>query len=375
MAKPPVKIALVYGTRPEIIKLSPFLRLFEKKKIPYFQIHSGQHYSANMDRVFFKELELPTPAYQLKIKSRNNRQGDHVARMITRIEDVFYKEKPTHVFVQGDTNTVMAGALAAAKASTAHRTSGLRFRLCHVEAGLRSFDRDMPEEVNRIVTDHLSDYLFVPTERSRRNALKEGIDPKRIFVTGNSVVDAVQQNLRIAHRRLDLSDLTAEKKGRYILVTLHRQENVDDAARLRELLRGIELVSLKFNLRVVFPIHPRTRAKIDAFGIRLSDRFELLEPVGYLAFLVLQSHAGIVLSDSGGIQEESCILKVPCVTLRTTTERPETIEVGANRLAGVKSRDILKSAEIMMKRPRAWSNPYGDGRSAERMLALIQKNV
>lgn len=371
--KRPIKIALVFGTRPEIIKLSPFLRLFEKRKVPYVQVHSGQHYSPNMDRVFFDELELPEPKYQLKIKSVNNRQGDHIARMIQRIEEIFYAEKPTHVFVQGDTNTVLAGALAAAKASTTHRTSGLRFRLCHVEAGLRSFDRDMPEEVNRVITDHLSDHLFVPTQASRRNALREGIDPAKIHVTGNSVVDAVKQNLKIAHRKLKLAQLTREKNGRYILVTLHRQENVDDPARLRELIKGIEAASVRFGMRVVFPIHPRTRAKIDAFGIRLSDRFELMEPVGYLAFLVLQSHAAIVLSDSGGLQEESCILKVPCVTLRTTTERPETIEAGANRLAGVRAADIVRSAQIMIRRPRTWRNPYGDGRSAERMLAIVRK--
>jgi UDP-N-acetylglucosamine 2-epimerase (non-hydrolysing) len=372
-ARPRLKIALVYGTRPEIIKLSPFLRLFEKTKTPYVQIHSGQHYSPNMDKVFFDELELPEPRHKLRIQSVNNRQGDHVARMIQRVEEILYAEKPTHVLVQGDTNTVLAGALAAAKASTAHRTHGLKFRLCHVEAGLRSFDRDMPEEVNRVITDHLSDHLFVPTEASRRNALREGIDPARIFVTGNSVVDAVKQNLRIAHRKLKLASLTSEKKGRFILVTLHRQENVDDPARLKELIAGIEAASLKFGLRVVFPIHPRTRAKIAAFGIRLSDRFFLSEPVGYLAFLVLQSNAAIVLSDSGGLQEESCILKVPCVTLRTTTERPETIKAGANRLAGVRAADIVRSAGIMLKRPRTWSNPYGDGNAAERMLAIIRR--
>ncbi len=372
--RPRVKIALVFGTRPEIIKLSPFLRLFEKRKIPYFQVHSGQHYSPNMDRVFFEELELPRPAYQLKIRSRNNRQGDHVARMIQRIEDVFYKEKPTHVFVQGDTNTVLAGALCAAKASTAHRTSGLRPLLCHVEAGLRSYDRDMPEEVNRVVTDHLSDLLFVPTDLSRRNALKEGIDPRKIIVTGNSVVDAVRQNLRIAHRRLKLRDLTAEKSGCYILVTLHRQENVDDPARLKELLKGIEEASVRLGMRIVFPIHPRTRAKIDAFGIRLSDRFTLIEPVGYLAFLVLQSHAGIVLTDSGGLQEETCILRVLCVTLRTTTERPETVRAGGNILAGVRSKDIVRAALLMAKRPRTWRNPYGDGRASERMLAAAVRH-
>jgi UDP-N-acetylglucosamine 2-epimerase (non-hydrolysing) len=369
-----LKVALVYGTRPEIIKLSPLIRCFKKNRIPYLSIHTGQHYTPSMDRVFFEELHLPKAHHQLRVRSKAPfRQGDHTARMLTLIEDILLKERPTHVMVQGDTNTVLAGSLAAAKISTTRDYTGLSYVLCHVESGLRSFDRQMPEEINRFISDHLSDLLFAPTPGSRRHLLKEGVPSSRIWVVGNTVVDAVRQNLEIAKKKLKLSSLTSIKRGQYILVTLHRQENVDEPHKFRSILKGIERSSKALGRPVVFPVHPRTRAKFKAFGIKVPACFHLSEPVGYLEFLVLQSQAGLIMTDSGGIQEEACILKVPCVTLRTTTERPETIKVGANLLAGVASSHIERCAKIMMRRRKAWSNPYGDGHTAERILKCIRK--
>ena len=367
------KVALVFGTRPEIIKLSPVIRCFEETKTPYFMIHSGQHYSPEMDGIFFKELKLPKPRYTLVVRSRAPyRQGDHTARMLSRIEEIFLKENPSHVIVQGDTNTVLAGSLAAAKITTTKRYTGLGYTLCHVEAGLRSFDREMPEEINRFISDHLSDMLFVPTSLSKRYLLKEGVKPRNIFITGNTVVDAVFQNREIAQEQIRLKDLTREERGKYILVTLHRQENVDEPKRFKEILKGIGETAKALQLPVLFPMHPRTRVKIKKFRFELSPAIHEMKPVGYLQFLMLQANAALILSDSGGIQEEACILKVPCVTLRTTTERPETVTVGANALAGVRSRNIVQAAKRMIRKPKKWRNPYGNGKTSYKILKLIK---
>ena len=369
-----IKVALVFGTRPEIIKLSSLMRLFEKTRTPYFMIHSGQHYSFEMDKVFFKELDLPVPQYALGIKSKSPvLQGDHTGRMLAHIEEVLLKEKPTHVLVQGDTNTVLAGSLAASKISTTSSFSGLRFTLGHVEAGLRSFDREMPEEINRFISDHLSDVLFPPTEAAKKNLLREGVDKKKIVVTGNTIVDAVKQNLRIAERCVKLKDLIGYDPGKFILVTLHRQENVDEPKRLAGVLRGIDEAAKRLKMPVVFPMHPRTQVKIKSFGLKTGPHVFVMQPVGYFEFLVLQSHASLIFTDSGGVQEEACILRVPCVTIRTTTERPETIAAGANVLAGVEPAKIVKSALRMAGKKRAWKNPYGDGRAAERILAALRR--
>jgi len=260
--------------------------------------------------------------------------------------------------VQGDTNTVLAGALAASK---------LHIRVGHVEAGLRSYDRTMPEEINRVVADHISDYLFAPTDISRENLRKEGIAEEKIFVTGNTIVDSVYQNLEIAKRKLNvLADLGLEPKG-YFLVTAHRAENVDNSNRLGEILKGLELVSREFSLPVVFPVHPRTRKMVAEFGFEF-DGIKAIEPLGFLEFLQLEANARLVLTDSGGVQEEACILGVPCVTLRDNTERPETLNVGSNTLAGARAGRILDGAGRMMAQENGWRNPFGDGQAGESIL-------
>ncbi len=319
-----MKIAIILGTRPEIIKLSPIIRECERRKLDYCIVHTGQHYSYEMDRIFFDELKLPLPGYHLDVGSGSH--GRQTGKMLAGIEDILAKEAPDMVYVQGDTNTVLAGALAAAK---------LHIRIGHVEAGLRSFDRSMPEEVNRVMTDHVSDLLFAPTAASKELLLKEGIPENRIFVTGNTIVDAVRENLRLAGKKL-LQNLGLSPKS-YLLSTLHRQENVDDRARLTEIFKGLGLVSGECGLPVVLPVHPRTRKMIEAFGLKIPENIRLAEPVGFLEFLEAESNARLVLTDSGGVQEECCILGVPCVTLRENTERPETVQAGANVIAGYRS--------------------------------------
>ncbi|MFZ3145026.1 non-hydrolyzing UDP-N-acetylglucosamine 2-epimerase [Methanothrix sp.] len=353
-------IAIILGTRPEIIKMAPAIRECQRRGLDYSIIHTGQHYSYQMDRIFFEQLELPQPDHNLDVGSGNH--GKQTGRILADLEAVLMAERPDVVLVQGDTNTVLAGALAASK---------LHIKVGHVEAGLRSYDRSMPEEINRVVADHVSDYCFAPTEISRANLLKEGIAEEKIHVTGNTIVDSVYQNLEIAMRKVNiLADLDLEPKG-YFLVTSHRQENVDNKERLGEIIRGLEMVKSEFGLPVVFPVHPRTRKMVESFGFEL-DGIRAIEPLGFLEFLQLEAGARLALTDSGGVQEEACILGVPCVTLRENTERPETLDVGANVLAGTVSQRIMDGARNMLEAGESWKNPFGDGNAGQRIIQILE---
>ena len=354
-------IAIILGTRPEIIKMSPIIQECEKQSLDYFILHTGQHYSYNLDRIFFEDLELPAPKYNLDVGSGTH--AEETGEMLIGIEKVLLKEKPDIVLVEGDTNTVLAGALAAAK---------LNIKIGHVEAGLRSHDRSMPEEINRILADHVSDYLFAPTEKAKGNLLREGIEEDKIFVTGNTIVDAIYQNLGIAKRKVNILDKLNLSSGEYFLITLHRQENVDINERLKGILDSLELVYRKFSLPMIYPIHPRTKKRIREFGLEVPEGTELIEPPGFLEFLQLEANARLVLTDSGGVQEETCILKIPCVTLRDNTERPETIEVGSNVLAGVNQNKILECVKIMVSKERDWKNPFGDGKAGKRIIKILK---
>jgi UDP-N-acetylglucosamine 2-epimerase (non-hydrolysing) len=348
-----MNIAIILGTRPEIIKMSPIIRALERENLDFFILHTGQHYSYNMDQVFFEQLKLPQPKYNLKVGSGTH--AEETGRMMIGIERVLMEERPDIVLVEGDTNTVVAGALASVK---------IGIPVGHVEAGLRSFDRSMPEEINRIVADHVSELLFAPTEIARRNLLREGIPEEKIFVTGNTIVDAVYQNLSLAE------NLSFPFDDDYFLVTVHRQENVDNSARLKDIIEGLKLVRKYFDIPVIYPVHPRARKRIEEHGID-TNGLELIDPLDYLSFLRAESGAKLIFTDSGGVQEEACILRVPCVTLRYNTERPETIEVGANVLAGTKPENILEKAKIMINTRRDWTNPFGDGKAGNRIVNLI----
>jgi len=354
-----MKIAIILGTRPEIIKMAPLIKIYQENRADFFLLHTGQHYSYQMDKVFFEQLKLPRPRYNIDVGSSSH--AEQTGRMLIGVEKILLKEKPDVVLVEGDTNSVLAGALAAVK---------LGIRVGHVESGLRSYDRTMPEELNRLLTDHLADYLFAPTPKAKDILLGEGIDEKKVFVTGNTIVDAVRQNLELAKSGKDvLNDLKLEPK-QYFLVTLHRQENVDKAARFGSILLGLDMLAVRNKLPVVYPIHPRSRKMMDEFKLK-PENLTLIEPADFLSFLQLESGARLILTDSGGVQEEACILGVPCVTLRDNTERPETLEVGANMLAGADAASILECVEVMLDKKDKWDNPFGDGKAAARIVKII----
>jgi len=354
-----MKIAIIVGTRPEIIKMSPVIHELENQKLNYFILHTGQHYSYNMDKVFFEQLKLPKPKYNLEVGSGTH--AEQTGKMLIGVEKVLREERPHVVLVEGDTNTVLSGALAACK---------LLIKIGHVEAGLRSYDRSMPEEINRVIVDHISDYLFAPSEKAKQNLLKEGIPVEKVHVTGNTIVDAVYQHLELTKNSSILEKLEL-KPNEYILLTLHRQENVESEQRLKNILKGIELVAKEFEIRVIFPIHPRTQQRIKELNIEVPKEIYLIPALDYLSFLKLEANAQLILTDSGGVQEEACILKIPCVTLRYNTERPESIEVGANTLAGTEPQTILKKVREMIQKERNWESPFGDGKASQRIVSIL----
>ncbi len=365
------KIAIIFGTRPEIIKLAPVIKQCQGKKIPFFTIHSGQHYSHEMDKVFFEQLKLPLPDYRLSVKSSAPyKQGEHTGRMMQKIEEIILKEKPGNVVVEGDTNTVLASSLVTAKIGTVKQLIDFSPKLGHVEACLRSYDKGMPEEMNRIMADHLSDFLFAPTEQAKQNALKENLPEEKIFVTGNTVVDALQIVEEETGKTKPLPELNLEK-NEFALLTLHRQENVDMAEKLQSILKGVSMFSKKTGLKVVWPAHPRAKKMLSKFKVGIPEQIRIVEPLGFLEFLSLEKNAAIVFTDSGGVQEESCVFGTKCVTLRENTERPETVKVGANIVAGWKSEEIARHAEEMLSRKGKWKQPFGNGKAGEKIVDIL----
>lgn len=358
------KVCIVLGTRPEIIKMSPIIRACQKTKTPFFIIHTNQHYSKDFDAVFFRDLELPQPRYNLNVGSGTHAQS--TAAMLVGIEPLLFKEKPGVVLVEGDTNTVLAGALAAAK---------LHIPVGHVEAGLRSYDRMMPEEINRVLVDHCSDFLFAPTRRDAQTLRKEGVPSRKIFVTGNTIVDAVCETAARAEKKSDILEKLNLKEASYILVTAHREENVDNKKNLSGILSGIASVGISTRLPVMYPIHHRTKKRIKEFGLTTPSAVRAIGPVGFFDFLKLEAHARLIITDSGGVQEEACILGVPCVTVRTTTERQETIRIKSNILAGTDPKIILECSKIMLSKKRTWNQPFGDGKTGDRVVRILRSRV
>ena len=354
-----MKIAIVVGTRPEIIKMAPVVRACLDRGVPYLLLHTGQHYSFELDGVFFAELGLPAPHRNLEVGSGS--QSYQLAAVIEGLAPVLVEERPDVVLVEGDTNSVLAAALAANKSGIA---------VGHVEAGLRSYDRRMPEELNRVLTDHLADWLFAPTPGARDILRGEGLPASRIHVTGNTVVDELLLQ-RLRADRPGLAERFGVTPGRYALATVHRAENVDDDGRLRSILAGLDAAGRALGIPVLAAFHPRTTARMAALGLTASGTVRGLPPLGYLDFLGLHAAAALMLTDSGGLQEEACCLRVPCVTLRDNTERPESVAVGANVLAGAETEAIVACARAMAAKPRTWENPFGDGMSGLRIVDLL----
>jgi len=359
-----VKVCVVVGTRPGIIKFSPIIRELQQQNKEFFIVHTGQHYSYDMDKIFFDDLELPEPKYKLS-KVKNERfHGGQTALMLKGLEDALLKEKPNIVLVGGDANTNLAGALAARK---------LRIPLGHIEAGLRSHDWRMPEEHNRVMIDHISDYLFAPTKQAQANLSECGIKGS-VMVTGNTICDAVNQNIEIAQRKSKILKQLNLESGKYFLFTAHREETVDDEEVFKNVLQGLQKVASQYAESIVFPVHPRTKKRIDHFGlttlISAIYTLQIIDPPGYLDFLMLLKHCKLVITDSGGIQEESCLLQVPCVTIRENTERPETVETGGNCIAGSNPDNIVKSVNRMLTSTKTWTNPFGEGASKKIVDAI-----
>lgn len=354
-----MKIAIVVGVRPEFIKMAPFIKLCKEKKIDHYVIHTGQHYGDDMDKQFFDDFKLDVPDYVLDVHS--NSPSTQIAKMITGMENVMSKNKPDLVLVYGDSNSALGPALACAKMGVS---------LGHVEAGLRSFDRTMPEEINRVVVDHISDFLFAPTDVCKNNLVQEGIDSKQIFVTGNTVVDSIFHIKDTAKTNSTILDSLKLTKKDFSLLTLHRPSNVDNPIKLEEILKSLNQLCDEFSTKIVFPVHPRTKKNLETFGLSIPKNIIVLPPLGYIDFVQLQNNSQVIFTDSGSIQEEACIIGVPCITIRENTERPESIEVHANILSNSDLQSIKQAFEKQTAISTKWKNPYGDGTASQQILDI-----
>ena len=363
-----IKIICVCGARPNFMKIAPVMRAFEARGgFESLLVHTGQHYDENMSNLFFDELDIPRPDINLEVGSASH--AVQTAEIMERFEPVVLDFCPDYVLVVGDVNSTIACGLVAVK---------LGVKLIHVEAGLRSFDRTMPEEINRLLTDAISDLLFVTEQSGIDNLRNEGIEADKVHFVGNVMIDTLMANKAKAQKS-DVLERLGLRSNEYVVITLHRPSNVDDVKTFGEIVTAFEEIAKE--MKLVFPIHPRTRDNIK--DSELEGRMEampnliLLEPVGYLDFLCLMSSAALVLTDSGGIQEETTILGVPCMTLRESTERPVTITEGTNRLVHVTAGDILVnyheirdgSVDSGYSIPRLW-----DGKAAERIARIITES-
>lgn len=353
-----MKIATILGARPQFIKAAPVNKALYAKGYKELIIHTGQHYDDDMSAVFFRDLELPAPDYNLGVGSGSH--GQQTGQMLIRIEEVLLAEKPDCALVYGDTNSTLAGALVACK---------LKIPLAHVEAGLRSFNRQMPEEHNRVLTDHCSDLLFCPTQTAVNNLAREGII-KGVHLVGDTMYDAVLQFSEIARRRSTiLQDLGLKPKS-YLLATVHRPYNTDVSENLSNILTAF----LEIREPIIFPIHPRTRQRMAEFGFENSKsetrNVQFIDPVGYLDMLTLEENAKLILTDSGGMQKEAYFLGVPCITMRSETEWLETVEAGWNMVVGA-DREKIINAFRCFKLDNLRPAFYGDGRAAEKIIQCL----
>ena len=354
-------IAFVLGTRPEIIKLSSLINACIREGVRYTLIHTNQHYAAVMDRLFFEELGLPLAHFNIGVGSGH--AGSQLASMILGIEPVLREVKPDYVIVQGDTNSALAGGLAATKAG---------IPVGHVEAGLRSFDRTMPEETNRVLLDHLSSFWFCPSPLQVELLAKEGIKGTNVVVTGNTGIDATLLHARAAAECSVIHDRLGLESGNYLLLTCHRPSNTDHPERFSQIMYGVQHLAEIQQRKVVFPMHPRLGPQHHDV-LRAQTHIHNIEPVGYLDMLALLQGAALVLTDSGGLQEEACVLQRRCLILRSNTERPESLETGGARLAGSLTSDsLVEAAQLLGSSQVSWKNPFGDGYAHRRILDTLE---
>jgi UDP-N-acetylglucosamine 2-epimerase (non-hydrolysing) len=355
----PIRIVVIAGARPNFMKIAPLMAAFEgDKNFELILVHTGQHYDDSMSGSFFRDLRIPAPNYHLEVGSGSHAQ--QTAEIMRRLEPVLLQEKPDGIIVVGDVNSTAAAALVAAK---------LGIAVIHAEAGLRSFDRTMPEEINRIVTDALSDLLLVTEESGRANLLREGKQPEQIVMIGNLMVDSLRRHLEEALKS-DIRSRLGIYDKRFGLVTLHRPANVDDESSLREIVGALQVIAEDVDL--YWPMHPRTKSRIQSGRMPALGNIHIVEPLGYLDFLHMETKAAVVLTDSGGVQEESTVLGIPCLTLRSNTERPVTVESGTNYLAGTRRESILRAWEQVRVAPKAGVvPPMWDGQAGVRSHQAI----
>jgi len=361
------KVISVVGARPNFMKVAPIHKAFQKysNQITHLICHTGQHYDEKMSKVFFVDLEMPQPDFYLGIGGGSH--AEQTAKIMIEFEKIVLSEKPDLIIVVGDVNSTIACSLVASK---------LGVKIAHVEAGLRSYDKDMPEEINRLLTDSISDYLFVTERSGLENLKKEGVASEKIFFTGNVMIDSLVEHLKKSEKSQILNE-NSLSSGNYVLVTLHRPSNVDSKEYLEQMVKFLNKMADQFP--VIFPIHPRTKNNMSKFGLleKLNSSVILTEPIGYIDFLKLTTNAKLIITDSGGIQEESTFLGIQCITVRNNTERPVTVTVGTNQLIGT---DLKKVEEAALKVlngeikkgtiPELW-----DGKAAERISEIINQKL
>jgi UDP-GlcNAc3NAcA epimerase len=350
------KIYSIVGARPQFVKAAVVAHAFAlQSAVEHHLIHTGQHFDENMSDIFFTELEIPAPRYSLSVSSLSH--GAMTGRMLEQIEDIFLKDRPAAVIVYGDTNTTLAGALAAVK---------LHIPVAHVESGLRSMNRAMPEEINRVATDHVSDLLFAPNETAVRQLRVEGLPEDKIHNVGDVMFDACLRYGKVDDAGHTILETLGLKPLGYTLATVHRAENTDSRDRLTAILEGLRLSATQ----VILPLHPRTRNKIAAFGLSIPDNVRVLEPVGFRAMLQLERNARCLATDSGGVQKEAFFMQRPCVTMRNETEWTELVDSGWNVLVGANT-ERIKTAIIEAVEPTVWPAFYGDGDASGKIVTRI----
>jgi len=342
-----MKISVLVGTRPEIIKMQPVIKEIQKRELDFTFIHTGQHYDWNLSAIFFRELGLPDPNHYLNVGSDSH--GTQTAKIIMKTEQILKKEKPNYLLIQGDTNSGLGGAIAAAK---------LNIIICHVEAGCRSFDKRMPEEINRVIISDLASIHFAPTETTVCNLLKEGINIENIFLTGHPIVDLIESQ----YEKILSSDILNQlklKRRNYYLTTMHRAENIENKVKIKNILKTLNELSKK--VKIIFPIHPHTKRCIEKYKLdNLLTNIDIIPPQSYFDMLNLIKNARIILTDSGGIQQEAAILKTPCITLRTTTEWVETINEKINFLVGSDPIKLHESIDFITKNRERILNHFNE---------------
>jgi UDP-N-acetylglucosamine 2-epimerase len=352
-----LKIVTIVGARPQFIKAAPVSRALRKAGHAEFLVHTGQHYDDDMSAIFFRELDLPEPDINLEVGSGSH--GQQTGQMLMRIENVLLTERPDRVLIYGDTNSTLAGALAAVK---------LHIPVAHVEAGLRSFNRRMPEEHNRIVADHVSDLLFCPTQTAVDNLQREGTT-QGVHLVGDVMYDSVLYNIQLAEKQSSILKTLKLQSKSYVLVTVHRAENTDNHENLQHIFQALDKIT-QDGLQVIIPLHPRTRKKLDILEVSLNT-LQLLDPVSYLDMLLLEQHAHVILTDSGGVQKEAYWLSVPCITLREETEWVETVKTGWNVVVGANMEKIIQTVETFQP-PKRHPHLYGDGNAASRCIEILE---